>query len=116
MGSINYYQEYTENEVTIFKEKSNFVSSEKSISKIIINNQSRNIDLTGVDSIGTILISANGVYNLKFTISGVETVLQCAGEVKFNPTATFLSTLDSLVVEEANMVDVTLNILILGKD
>ena len=99
---------------TLYNEKRTVTSTEDQCSNIVLNNEIRAINLDGVSTIDTVLINGDGTYNVVFTISAVATTLTVTGEFRFSPTATFLASIDTLQVSETNLVDVPMQIFVIG--
>ena len=116
MSTINFFEQITRDEVTIITDKSSYESNELQSTNIVINNETRAVDLSLIDSLDTVYIKTNKPVDLTFTISAVDTVIQVNGKFEFQPTATFLATLDSLTITESNLEDTEVSIVLIGKE
>lgn len=116
MSKISYFQQIAEDESTIFDLKTNYETEEIQRTKMVLNNETRMIDLSVVDSLNSIIIQTNNPVDIEITISAVATTFQVSGKFEFQPTASFLSTIDLFTVTESNSNDTEVVVLLVGKE
>lgn len=103
------------NGALIYDGKTTFLAGTKQITTVELNNTSHTVNVSAVSNIKRFAVVSSGEVSIVITINAVATTFVCDGYFALSTTNAFWADVDSIVITESNLEDITISVYMIGE-